>query len=326
VKPQPWLAPLTPFYAAAVRARNAAYNSRLLQQKKLSAPVVSIGNLSAGGGGKTPFVLALARLLDDAGIAVDILSRGYGRSSDAVEMVDPGPQSTAERYGDEPLLMARAVPVPVYVGSSRFAAGLLAETPSGNSAAIHLLDDGFQHRRLARDIDIVLLRREDFRARLLPAGPMREPLSSLRRTHVVVLRDEDRGLEGELGRYLDPDANVWHVRRQMFVKSEPGPAVAFCGIAHPEEFFSGLRKLGVEIAASIAFQDHHRFSETDIAKLCAQASLSAAVRFLTTEKDLVRLSPEALTQLQNTALVECARLQATIVEADTVIEAMHRLL
>ena len=127
MKPQGWLAPLTPLYGAAVAAKNAVYDHGLIRQKKLRGPVVSIGNLSTGGGGKTPFAISLAMLLAKSGMAVDVLSRGYGRSSGAVERVDASATSTSERFGDEPLLIAREAALPVYVGPQRYDAGLLAE-------------------------------------------------------------------------------------------------------------------------------------------------------------------------------------------------------
>jgi tetraacyldisaccharide 4'-kinase len=323
VKPQAWLAPLTPPYAAAVVAKNAAYDHGLLRQKKLRGPVISIGNLSTGGGGKTPFVIALAKLLTNAGISVDVLSRGYGRSSDAVERVDPGPQATAVQFGDEPLLIARSAAVPGYVGRSRYAAGLLAEQDAGSGPPIHLLDDGFQHRQLARDLDIVLLHREDFKSRLLPAGHLREPLSALRRAQVAVLRDEGESFEKQVRAHV-PEMLIWHIRRTVTVPPGAGPAMAFCGIARPEEFFSSLEVLGA-IVARLAFPDHHRYSNLDLDGLCGQAKVAGASRFITTEKDFVRLHPAALATLQQCAPVEIARLEVSIVEADAAVNLVRQL-
>ena len=154
MKPQRWLTPLTPIYSAAVAAKNAAYDRGLIRQKTLREPVISIGNLSTGGGGKTPFAIALAMLITEAGMAADVLSRGYGRGNATVEQVDASGGSSAAQFGDEPLLIARAAGVPVFVGPQRYQAGLLAEE---GTRRVHLLDDGFQHRQLARDLDIVLL-------------------------------------------------------------------------------------------------------------------------------------------------------------------------
>ena len=138
------LAPLVPLYAAAVRAKNLAYERGWARPKRLRWPVVSIGNLSMGGSGKTPLTIRLAQLLRERGFAVDVLSRGYGRQSKVVERVTTG--GSAEEFGDEPLLIAEAAGVPVFVGANRYRAGMLAEA-SAAGPVLHLLDDGFQHRR-----------------------------------------------------------------------------------------------------------------------------------------------------------------------------------
>ena len=290
------LLPLVPLYAAAVAAKNAAYERGWMHTKRLRWPVVSIGNLSVGGSGKTPLVIRLAELLRERGMDVNVLSRGYGRSSGAVEQVDAS--GTAERFGDEPVLIARAAGVPVYVGASRFNAGLLAERET-SQAGVHLLDDGFQHRQLARDADIVVLHRSDFSQALLPAGRLREPLSSLRRASILALREEDRDLEAELRRrgFSQP---VWHVVRRLEVPATTR-AVAFCGIARAEEFFSALRSSGVDLAATLPFRDHHRYTREDLAKLLEMQRQHAAKAFVTTEKDAVRLPEELRRRLESAA-------------------------
>jgi tetraacyldisaccharide 4'-kinase len=156
--------PLSGLFGAAVAARNALYDRKLLATKRLQKPVVSVGNISVGGSGKTPFVIALGELLQAHGIKFDILSRGYGRSSKALALVDPA--GRADDFGDEPLLMARKLRAPVIVGADRFQAGLMAEKTF--STKLHLLDDGFQHRRLHRDCDIVMLPQSDLDDSLLP--------------------------------------------------------------------------------------------------------------------------------------------------------------
>jgi tetraacyldisaccharide 4'-kinase len=333
MRPQPWLAPLSPLFLAGVQAKNCAYDLGVFQQKKLGCAVISVGNLSTGGTGKTPFVIALAQLLSQAGIPVDILSRGYGRSSTETEQVDPGPASLATRFGDEPLLLARETHTPVYVGRSRYKAGLLAEREAGHDsgagedatrfARIHLLDDGFQHRQLVRDLDIVLVHRDDLHARMLPAGHLREPLASLRRAQVIVLREEDQALEEQLRPYA-AEAAIWHVRRQVIAPPSPGPYLAFSGIARPDEFFSALSSQ-LSIAAHISFPDHHRYNSIDLDRLSRQATKSGVTRFVTTAKDLVRLNTEQLSALRQTAPVEVADLQLTIVEADAALSLIRRL-
>src|SRR3954451_16273926 len=167
--------PLSTLFGVGVRTRNALYDRGLARSKRLSAPVISIGNLSVGGSGKTPFVLLLGELFKARGLKFDILSRGYGRTTQGVLLVDPA--GSSHEFGDEPLLMARRLNVAVIVGESRYAAGVFAERKFGPQ--LHLLDDGFQHRALARDFDIVLLTPDDSRDCLLPAGRLREPLSAL---------------------------------------------------------------------------------------------------------------------------------------------------
>ena len=323
MKPMPWLSPLVPLYGAVVASKNAAIGYKLIPQQRLQSAVVSIGNLSTGGGGKTPFVIALARLLQNHKFRVDVLSRGFGRKNRAAERVDAGDASTAERYGDEPLLIARKTGIAVYVGRERFKAGTLAEKE--DAASIHLLDDGFQHRRLAREFDVVLIHRDDLNARLLPAGHLREPLSSLLRADAIVLRDEDRDLEATLRPYLHSTAVIWHIRRTMEVPSIAGESVAFCGIARPDEFFSGLRKHGLSIAAAIAFPDHNPFSNAEIERLLELAQAHNASSLITTEKDLARLPQQLKLRLQKEIPLLGIPLHVDILEADEVLGRMRYL-
>ena len=271
---------LSLLFGAAVGARNALYSRGLLPARRLGRPVISVGNLSVGGSGKTPFVLLLGELLEQRGIAFDVLSRGYGRRTRGVAIVDPG--GSAREFGDEPLLIARKLQVPVIVGEERFAAGRLAEErfPS----RLHLLDDGFQHRALARDFDIVLVTPEDAHDRLLPAGRLREPLSALARADAVVLTGgapEDMfPLDGKL---------VWRAHRTIAPCDLPAHPLAFCAIAHPRNFFVQLRNAGINLAAEASFRDHHQYTEKDVRDLMATATRSEADGFVTTEKDAINL-------------------------------------
>ena len=267
-------------FGAAVSARNALYRRGVLPSRRLERPVISVGNLSVGGSGKTPFVLLLGDLLKQRGIAFDVLSRGYGRRTRGVAVVDPG--GASRDFGDEPLLIARKLQVPVIVGEERFAAGRLAEERF--SSRLHLLDDGFQHRALARDFDIVLVTPEDAHDRLLPAGRLREPLSALARADAVVLTGgapEDMfTLDGKL---------VWRAHRTIVAGDLPAHPLAFCAIARPQNFFVQLRNAGVELAAEASFRDHHQYTETDVRELMAAAAKSEADGFVTTEKDAINL-------------------------------------
>ena len=273
---------LGPLFGIGVKTRNTLYDHGLLQSRKLAGPVVSVGNLSVGGAGKTPFVILLGEQLKTRGIKFDVLSRGYGRRSCGVLDVDPS--GTPAQFGDEPLLIAQKLGVPVLVGEDRYAAGKAAEAKFG--AQLHLLDDGFQHRELARDFDIVLVTPEDARDRLLPAGRLREPLSSLRRADAVVLvsgaSEQLFPLEGK---------HVWRVLRGMEAGEVPPRPVAFCGIARPQNFFAQLRTTGIEPAAEAVYRDHHPYSDRDIRELLDLRQRSGAGGFVTTEKDLINLGP-----------------------------------
>lgn len=302
------LLPLTPLYAAAVAAKNTANDRGWIKARTLRWPVVSVGNISVGGSGKTPFVIALAKLLRRQGAQVDVLSRGYGRSSAAVERVDP--VGSAERFGDEPLLIAQSADVPVYVGADRYDAGLLAERDRPG-VGIHLLDDGFQHRKLARAIDIVLIHRSDFDEALLPAGHLREPLHSLKRASVLVLREEDGDIEEKLSQ-LGIEKPVWRVTRSIIAPGNMGQTVAFCGIARPDEFFAMLKTSGIEPALTHAFRDHHGYADNDVRWLMRQAETHSASSFLTTEKDLVRLSPVQREMLSTVAALHAAKLEVRL--------------
>jgi tetraacyldisaccharide 4'-kinase len=275
--------PLLPLYAAG-----AVLHWVGSKPKRLAWPVISVGNLSAGGTGKTPFTIALARLLTREGFHVDVLSRGYGRAGTDVERVDPN--GSAERFGDEPLLIAREAQVPVYVGAQRFEAGELAEREATTGAGVHLLDDGFQHRHLARQIDIVLINSEDLNDWLLPAGNLREPLGALRRASVfAVPAGDDSAVERLQSMKLQQP--IWRFRRDTIVPQLSGPVVAFCGIARPGQFFAGLERAGMTVAARHAFRDHHRFTARDLDLLTALARRTGATALITTEKDRIRLRP-----------------------------------
>lgn len=312
---------LVPVYATAVGAKNAAFNRGWTKPQQLSRPVVSVGNLSVGGSGKTPLVIRLAQLVSAANVSVDVLSRGYGRSGSGVERVDA--KGDVSGFGDEPLLIARAAKVPVYVGASRYEAGLRAERDSPG-AGLHLLDDGFQHRKLARALDVVAIHASDFGEALLPAGRLREPVASLKRASVVVLRAEDRTLEAELRR-RGISAPVWIQHRRLVVESVTR-AVAFCGIARPEEFFAALRAQHVALAATLELRDHQNYSDREIARLVATLRERGAECFVTTEKDAVRFSDAQRGQLEAAAPLRVARLEVSLEDEDAIVRKLKSLL
>jgi tetraacyldisaccharide 4'-kinase len=292
---RPLLLPLVPLYEAGLALREVRLERGWERVRILWYPVISVGNLSTGGSGKTPLVIALARLLGGEGFRVDVLSRGYGRRSAVPLPVDP--RGSADKFGDEPLLIARKAGVPVWVAAERYEAGTAADHEfirSGGEMSgdpvplVHLLDDGFQHRQLFRDIDVLLVNREDWSDQLLPAGNLREPLEAVERASVLAIPADDGEFEEEL-REWGWSGPVWRVRRRMRVPEVSGPVAAFCGIARAEQFFAGLETRGLKIVWRRAFADHHRYTKRDMESLLKGARKANAQSLITTEKDHVRL-------------------------------------
>ncbi len=274
--------PLTAVYGAACTLRNSLFDFGVLPIRRLARPVVSVGNLSVGGTGKTPFVIALGEMLKARGIRFDVLSRGYRRRTRGVLVVEP--DGNPADFGDEPLLIAKRLDVPVVVGESRYEAGKVAERAF--QSQLHILDDGFQHRSLARDFDIVLLTNGDFEDRLLPSGRLREPLAALVRADAIVLpadvKTDHPVLRGKV---------VWRIKRHIVIPVQPKAPVVFCGIARPQQFFEHVRAQGVKPAAEITFRDHHRYGSDDVRRLHAAHAQHGSDGFITTEKDAVNLGP-----------------------------------
>src|SRR3984885_7769310 len=214
---RPLLWPLAPLYGIGVAIKNKLFDLGWLKQSRLQSPVISVGSLSAGGAGKTPVVLMLATILRQRGYAVRILTRGYRRESRGVARVEPF--DDARWHGDEPVLLAQRSGVPVYVGADRYLAGVMAEqNEPSEKLVVHLLDDGFQHRQLARDFDIVLLTKEDVEDWLLPAGNLRDPLSALADADAVVVREEEAdSLRGVVAGLKRPEGKpaIWTIRRTL---------------------------------------------------------------------------------------------------------------
>lgn len=295
------LAALLAGLARQVR-RHAAIGARRLRR-----PVISVGNLGLGGAGKTPLVALLARHLRDAGERPAILSRGYAReiAADGVTVVSDGVRLRADlaRSGDEPLWLARTLPgVAVLVSTDRFLAGVLAESRFG--CTVHLLDDGFQHHRLARDVDLVIVTAGDLRDRVVPFGRLREPLDALACADAVVAPAAEAAAVLDaltaLGRPAPP---VFTMTRSLGVPRsvEPwgapprvprtAPVMAVAGIARPEAFFAALERDGWALVARRAFADHHRYGLADLRAIADEAHRAGAALVLTTEKDLMRLLP-----------------------------------
>ncbi|PYX82259.1 MAG: tetraacyldisaccharide 4'-kinase [Acidobacteria bacterium] len=304
--------PLASIFAAGVHLRNALYDRGRLPQRRLQGPTISVGNLSVGGSGKTPFVLLLGELLKTRGVKFDVLSRGYGRETRGVLLVEAS--GSSRDFGDEPLLIARRLGLPVVLGEDRYEAGVFAEKKFGPQ--FHILDDGFQHRALARDFDIVLVTPDDARDRLLPAGRLREPVTSLRRADAVVLSS---GASPQV--FPVAGKLVWRVRRGIVAKDVPARPVAFCGIARPRSFLLQLRTAGVEPAAEAVYRDHHVYTEKDIRELLRVKAESEAQGFVTTEKDAINLGGY-LSTLEPLAVIP---VKMELLDATNAVDTMLRL-
>ena len=279
------LRPLAWVYAGVVKARNGLYDRGALTVMKAGVPVVSVGNIEAGGTGKTPFTIALARDLVKRGRHPVIVTRGYrGRLSGVVEVTH---KHDFRDVGDEALLLARTAGVPVVKSPDRFAGAEFARRVF--KPDVVLLDDGFQHRRLHRDLDIVLVSRDLSKQRLLPAGPLREPAGSLKRARFVV--HTKGAAKTGITAALRPVGLVDSVGREYGLSLLEGSSVlAVSGIARPEYFTMTLERLGARVVP-MPFGDHHAFTSRDVRKI--EARLERFDFVVLTEKDMVRLNPSA---------------------------------
>jgi tetraacyldisaccharide 4'-kinase len=294
---------LSSAYGAAASWRRRWYAGDPLRRRRLARPVVSVGNLRVGGTGKTPIAEYIARMLRANGHHPSVLTRGYARraTGDGVTVVSDGDTILADvsHAGDEPLMLARALPgVPVLVGANRYLSGLLAERRFG--VTVHVLDDGFQHVQLARDVDLVLVDESDLADRPLPVGRLREPLANGSAADAALVDAGYTTAAERIGRALGVPT-VFRVTRALLaprvistgdsVVVPPGARVfAVAGIARPERFFSDLGAVGWEVVGTLAFRDHYQFRPRDVHRIDAAARASSAAVVLTTEKDAVRLA------------------------------------
>jgi tetraacyldisaccharide 4'-kinase len=292
---------LDSLYGQVMRLRRRRVERQPQRQRRLARPVISVGNLSMGGTGKTPVVAAIAQHLVDAGERPAILSRGYGRAdhSDGVVVVSDGRTITEsiERSGDEPLMLARQVPrAAVCVSPDRHLAGTLAERQLG--CTVHILDDGFQHIELARDFDVLVTTVGEIpNGRVIPMGRLREPLDAAARAHFLVVSDATPGAAASEAWTLGIQQSCGMLR----MLGEPAPVIgglkpaatskilAVAGIAHPDRFVTMLREAGWNVVESMTFPDHHRYTATDIAAIEAKMKANGADAVFTTDKDAVRL-------------------------------------
>lgn len=279
----PWPKILTP--AASLYAAGGALRRAVARPATATVPVVCVGNLVAGGAGKTPVAIALAVLVTEAGAGAAFLTRGYGGRLSGPVRVDPA-NHTAHDVGDEPLLLARTAPT--WVARDR-ADGAAAAVKDG--AEIIIMDDGFQNVGLRQDLRLLVVDGEvGFgNGRVIPAGPLREPIGrGMARADAVVLMEPDRQGIASLASCPVIRATLQPPRTANSLDGRR--VLAFAGIGRPEKFFQMLRRLNAEIVDAVPFADHHVYSPSQIAELCERATEMDAVP-ITTEKDLVRLPP-----------------------------------
>ena len=309
--------PFAPLYSLAMRLRERMYRLGVLKSHRLDAVVISIGNLTLGGTGKTPMVQHLARLLQTHGYQPAIISRGYGGSArNRVNVVSDHTSVLLDAHaaGDEPRLLAETLPgVPVLTGIVR---RLPAAHAIGMGANVLLLDDGFQHLQVVRDINLVLFNTDRLagNSRVFPGGDLREPVAGLRRATGFVMTGVDAANRERADRFAEllrskfPDIPVaqtgYRPEGLVTVSNQsmtpiPLDTIAgmscfgFCGIAHPESFRRTIIAEAVDLAGFLALDDHQRYSDALLAKVAAEAQRVGAACLLTTEKDLVKLVDRA---------------------------------
>ena len=290
---------LSALYGRVASARRAWFDRRPHIVRRLPYPVVSVGNLVVGGSGKTPVTALLARLLTADGERPAILSRGYARRqrtdgvvvvSDAHQVLEP-PVSA----GDEPFMLATALPgVPVLVCEDRYVAGVLAHRRFGATVAI--LDDGFQHLQLGRDVNLLLVGLPDLDEAVLPAGRLREPLAAATAADALVVSGSTNDAESAsalLGVKPWFTLEMRHGEPASAVARDT-PVVAVAGIARPERFFAALVRDRWNVAERVAFPDHHWFTAGDVERVDVAARTARAGAVLTTDKDMARLAGSPL--------------------------------
>lgn len=311
-------APLSPLYGAVVRLRNRAFDAHPERASRVDARVISIGNLSTGGTGKTPLTLWLADSLQAAGWPNAVISRGYGGKR-AFDVMSVGPESKAAEVGDEPLLMAQRLGKGRVVVARNRADGAARALAVNPSTKVLLLDDGFQHRALHRDLDLLVLDgvRRWGNGKLLPMGDLREPQDSARRAHALVVTRGGLAPKDEIEAWWEQYGSggpVFYVdfaigalrsfnpkgcpERLELPAKDVGPFFAVCGLGHPEAFFADLLVAGLSWSGTKVFRDHHTISPRELWLLQSEAAKEGATALVCTEKDAVKLGSEHLTFLQ----------------------------
>ena len=325
-------------YTAGIWFRNALYDKGIFRVRPVGVPVISVGNLTAGGTGKTPVVEYLLRYLLKHGKKVAVISRGYKRSTSGTFIVSDGRQifGTAKVSGDEPYQMARKFPsTVVIVDEVRGRAARVAVNI--HRADVIVLDDAFQHRSIARDLDIVMIDGQTILKEIpmLPAGIRREPLSALRRADILVVsRSGDLNFQKEGFKQYStaPIAKVefkpkslvhWSTLKSISCSDIKGQScIAFCGIGNPMSFHNILKSIGFTVIEFIRFPDHHRYSSPNLKTIEEKFRSSNAQMIVTTEKDAVRLSPDETGIFSFTKSLYYLEIEAEIVEGELVFHQM----
>ena len=297
--------PFSILYGVVMHFRNFCYDKGLIKSYAVDCKVISVGNITIGGSGKTPTVQYIFEKLSSLGKRVAVISRGYGRSTKGGLLVSDGRTilSTSEEAGDEPYLLAKScfgAIVAVDEDRVRMARKIVEQF----SPHVIILDDAFQHRRIRRDLDIVMIRsgKPFGNGFMLPAGPLREPLKNLRRAHLILVNGENDPVKEEMAKERIPVVNIRYKVHEIRNKNGRFPAetlfakdvVAFCGIANPKSFLQTLDEFSVNILDFATFQDHHQYTTTELLQLRSRSKRLASNYIVTTEKDWVKLPKDEL--------------------------------
>ncbi|MBI1803567.1 MAG: tetraacyldisaccharide 4'-kinase [Ignavibacteriae bacterium] len=333
------LLPFSWLYGIVVLLRNWFYDKGIFKIEQMEVPVISVGNITTGGTGKTPFVEYLAHYLSLKGVQVAIISRGYKRSSRGTQIVSDGKtiRDTAAIFGDEPFQMAKKLTGAVVIVDGDRARGARYVINRFRVDVI-LLDDGFQHRKIHREVDIVLIDStcDVQEVRLLPAGLRREPLSSLRRaTLVAITRVESTVPDwaSSLKQYtsapmlalrfqLKHFCHVDSIQRLGIEEVKGKRCVAFCGIGNPASFRKMLEELGLEVVDFFPYADHHQYTIEDFRELSSRFEQRKADMIVTTEKDMCRLSSSPLPDFFQTQSCYFLEIETTIIRGEEILHAI----
>ncbi len=311
----PILIPLSWLYGLVIWIRNLLYDKGWIKSSNFNRPIISVGNITTGGTGKTPLVIYLTELLNINGKKPGIISRGYGRTSQGLLVVHDGKKllTDVESSGDEPYLMARVLEnVPVIVCEDRSHG--IRQLIDYYSVNVVIMDDGYQHRKVKRDLDIITIsandKKEDYR--LLPWGKLREPLQQLKRADALVITKTDEfappEISSEVQSYFNENTFVSKMTPTLMKYDSTGyhkslppskPLFAFCGIGEPKSFLDSLAELDLKTGGKRIFRDHQEYTESVIKELSAQIIASNCTGIITTEKDMVKLPDSFLDEFES---------------------------